>query len=309
MGPVRSAWLCSALLLLAAVAPEPGGACSCAPAHPQQLLCDAALAIRAKISSEKVVPASDDPLDSHKMIRYEIKQIKHYTKEKGKYVIYMQFNIHPPNVVIDLVILLTLRSHPRIKTVPLAFVTLSYIIRAAKKINTFYELDPIFQQMFEKVALGKILDMANQLALMTEHKNKVMSLEIHSITVMFKGFEKLKDVQYVYTPFDSSLCGVKLEANNKKQYLLTGKIRQNQRTYKTRSNCLDWLCKNITTCYMVPCSITAPNECLWTDWLMERRLYGHQAKHYACIKRSDGTCSWYRGGPPPEKEFIDISEP
>lgn len=43
MGPVRSAWLCSALLLLAAVAPEPGGACSCAPAHPQQLLCDAAL--------------------------------------------------------------------------------------------------------------------------------------------------------------------------------------------------------------------------------------------------------------------------
>uniref|UniRef100_A0ACB8EHT4 Uncharacterized protein n=1 Tax=Sphaerodactylus townsendi TaxID=933632 RepID=A0ACB8EHT4_9SAUR len=41
---------------------------------------------------------------------------------------------------------------------------------------------------------------------------------------MFKGFEKLKDVQYVYTPFDSSLCGVKLEANNKKQYLLTGRI-------------------------------------------------------------------------------------
>lgn len=60
---------------------------------------------------------------------------------------------------------------------------------------------------------------------------------------------------------------------------------------------------------MVPCSITAPNECLWTDWLIERRLYGHQARHYACIKRSDGTCSWYRGGPPPEKEFIDISEP
>lgn len=43
---------------------------------------------------------------------------------------------------------------------------------------------------------------------------------------MFKGFEKLKDVQYVYTPFDSSLCGVKLEANNKKQYLLTGKSQK-----------------------------------------------------------------------------------
>lgn len=45
---------------------------------------------------------------------------------------------------------------------------------------------------------------------------------------MFKGFEKLKDVQYVYTPFDSSLCGVKLEANNKKQYLLTGIVHSNK---------------------------------------------------------------------------------
>ncbi|KFQ85943.1 Metalloproteinase inhibitor 4, partial [Phoenicopterus ruber ruber] len=177
--------------------------------------------IRAKISSEKVVPASDDPLDTHKMIRYEIKQIK-----------------------------------------------------------------------------------------------------------MFKGFEKLKDVQYVYTPFDSSLCGVKLEANNKKQYLLTGQILNDGKVLIHLCNYIEpWDdlslsqkkslnqryqmgcgCK-ITTCYMVPCSITAPNECLWTDWLIERKLYGHQAKHYACIKRSDGTCSWYRGGPPPEKEFIDISEP
>ncbi|XP_010163026.1 metalloproteinase inhibitor 4 [Antrostomus carolinensis] len=177
--------------------------------------------IRAKIISEKVVPASDDPLDTHKMIRYEIKQIK-----------------------------------------------------------------------------------------------------------MFKGFEKLKDVQYVYTPFDSSLCGVKLEANNKKQYLLTGQILSDGKVLIHLCNYIEpWDdlslsqkkslnqryqmgcgCK-ITTCYMVPCSITAPNECLWTDWLIERKLYGHQAKHYACIKRSDGTCSWYRGGPPPEKEFIDISEP
>eukprot|EP00075_Anas_platyrhynchos_P034324 XP_027323577.1 metalloproteinase inhibitor 4 [Anas platyrhynchos] len=228
MNPVLSTLLFSVLLLLTHRIQELVEACSCAPAHPQQLICDSALVIRAKISSEKVVPASDDPLDTHKMIRYEIKQIK-----------------------------------------------------------------------------------------------------------MFKGFEKLKDVQYVYTPFDSSLCGVKLEANNKKQYLLTGKSQKKQCTYKNKSNCsmynlIDFAkicsCKNIfmyclnntnrikctnciTTCYMVPCSITAPNECLWTDWLIERKLYGHQAKHYACIKRSDGTCSWYRGGPPPEKEFIDISEP
>ncbi|XP_058534533.1 metalloproteinase inhibitor 4 isoform X2 [Ochotona princeps] len=103
------------LRLLALLRPPGlGEACSCAPAHPQQHVCHSALVIRAKISSEKVVPASADPDDTQKMIRYEIKQIK-----------------------------------------------------------------------------------------------------------MFKGFEKVKDVQYIYTPFDSSLCGVKLEANSQKQYLLT----------------------------------------------------------------------------------------
>jgi hypothetical protein len=50
---------------------------------------------------------------------------------------------------------------------------------------------------------------------------------------MFKGFEKVKDVQYIYTPFDSSLCGVKLEAGSQKQYLLTGKLNT--------SNCPDSL--------------------------------------------------------------------
>lgn len=41
---------------------------------------------------------------------------------------------------------------------------------------------------------------------------------------MFKGFEKVNDIQYIYT-FDLSLCGVKLEANSQKQYLLTGKLK------------------------------------------------------------------------------------
>lgn len=39
---------------------------------------------------------------------------------------------------------------------------------------------------------------------------------------MFKGFEKAKDIQYVYTPVFSSLCGVKLDYNNKAGYLLSG---------------------------------------------------------------------------------------
>ncbi|EGV95113.1 Metalloproteinase inhibitor 4 [Cricetulus griseus] len=156
------------LRLLALLRPPGlGEACTCAPAHPQQHVCHSALVIRAKISSEKVVPASEDPTDTQKMIRYEIKQIK-----------------------------------------------------------------------------------------------------------MFKGFEKAKDVQYVYTPFDSSLCGVKLETNSQKQYLLT-----------------------------------APNECLWTDWLLERKLYGYQAQHYVCMKHVDGICSWYRGHLHLRKEYVDIIQP
>lgn len=65
----------------------------------------------------------------------------------------------------------------------------------------------------------------------------------------------------------------------------------------------------INTCYTVPCASTGENECLWTDWLLDNSLNGEQARQYACIRRSDTTCSWYRGGPPPEKDFLDMADP
>ncbi|MBN3325361.1 TIMP4 inhibitor, partial [Atractosteus spatula] len=156
---------------------------------------------------------------------------------------------------------------------------------------------------------------------------KMIQYEVKLIK-MFKGFEKVKDIQYVYTPVFSSLCGVKLDASNKVQYLLSGRMGSdgkvsiglcdfiepwdnlsmsqkknlNQR-YEMGCDC------RISSCYSLPCSTNAENECLWTDWLTDKSLNGEQAKEYACIKRSDGSCSWYRGGPPPEKEFMDISDP
>ncbi|XP_006004476.1 metalloproteinase inhibitor 4 [Latimeria chalumnae] len=156
---------------------------------------------------------------------------------------------------------------------------------------------------------------------------KMIQYEIKQVK-MFKGFEKVKDVQYVYTSLYSSLCGVKLEASNKKQYLLSGRISNDGKVHISLCNFIvpwDELslsqkkslnhryqmgcdCR-ISRCYTLPCSTTAANECLWTDRLIEKKLYGYQAKYYACIKRSDGSCSWYRGGPPPEKEFIDITDP
>uniref|UniRef100_A0A8C5SBA7 Metalloproteinase inhibitor 4 n=1 Tax=Laticauda laticaudata TaxID=8630 RepID=A0A8C5SBA7_LATLA len=52
---------------------------------------------------------------------------------------------------------------------------------------------------------------------------KIIQYEIKHIKI-FKGFEKAKDVQYVFTPLTSRYCGVKLKVNKKKknQYLLSG---------------------------------------------------------------------------------------
>nr|XP_024644638.1 metalloproteinase inhibitor 2 [Macaca nemestrina] len=65
----------------------------------------------------------------------------------------------------------------------------------------------------------------------------------------------------------------------------------------------------ITRCPMIPCYISSPDECLWMDWVTEKNINGHQAKFFACIKRSDGSCAWYRGAAPPKQEFLDIEDP
>uniref|UniRef100_A0A3B4AJU8 Metalloproteinase inhibitor 4 n=1 Tax=Periophthalmus magnuspinnatus TaxID=409849 RepID=A0A3B4AJU8_9GOBI len=139
---------------------------------------------------------------------------------------------------------------------------------------------------------------------------------------------KAKDIQYVYTPVFSSLCGVKLDSNNKAGYLLSGSMWSDGRisigqcdlveswdnlslsqkknlNYRYQMGCE---CR-INTCYSVPCASTGDHECLWTDWLLDNSLNGEQARQYACIRRSDSSCSWYRGGPPPEKDFQDFTDP
>lgn len=60
---------------------------------------------------------------------------------------------------------------------------------------------------------------------------------------------------------------------------------------------------------MIPCYISSPDEFLWMDWVTEKNINGHQAKFFACIKRSDGSCAWYRGAAPPKQEFLDIEDP
>ncbi|XP_056117924.1 metalloproteinase inhibitor 2b [Rhinichthys klamathensis goyatoka] len=143
---------------------------------------------------------------------------------------------------------------------------------------------------------------------------------------MYKGPEG--EVETVLTGPSSALCGVTLESNGKKEYLITGKLDSND---TLRVNLCDYIesweslsltqkkslgeryqmgcdCK-VVQCSGVPCSISGPTECLWTDWVVEGTVQGTQAQLYTCVKRNDSSCAWYRGFAPPKKDFMDIEEP
>ncbi|XP_044188016.1 metalloproteinase inhibitor 2b [Thunnus albacares] len=143
---------------------------------------------------------------------------------------------------------------------------------------------------------------------------------------MFKGPNQEFDA--VYTAPVSAVCGVTLETNGKKEYLITGKLADDgtmhiklcdfiepweDMSITQKKNLIQRYemgceCK-ITHCASIPCMISGPAECLWTDWVTEKTVSGEQAKYYACIKRSDDSCAWYRGAAPPKKDFLDIEDP
>lgn len=143
---------------------------------------------------------------------------------------------------------------------------------------------------------------------------------------MFKGPSQVIDA--IYTAPSSAMCGVSLETNGRKEYLITGKLEADGTMHVTLCDLIEpWEAMSvtqkmglteryqmgcecrITSCTSVPCMTTSPAECLWTDWLIEKSYNGGQAKHYACIKRSDDSCAWYRGSTPPKKDFMDIEDP
>uniref|UniRef100_UPI0037E7FE85 metalloproteinase inhibitor 2b isoform X1 n=1 Tax=Semicossyphus pulcher TaxID=241346 RepID=UPI0037E7FE85 len=142
---------------------------------------------------------------------------------------------------------------------------------------------------------------------------------------MFKGPNQ--DIDAIYTAPSSAVCGVSLETNGM-EYLITGKLETDGTMHVTLCDFIEqWEalsdtqkksltqryemgcdCK-ITRCTSIPCSISGPAECLWLDWVMEKTVNGQQAKHFACIKRSDDSCAWYRGSAPPKRDFLDIEDP
>ncbi|XP_017567472.1 metalloproteinase inhibitor 2b [Pygocentrus nattereri] len=143
---------------------------------------------------------------------------------------------------------------------------------------------------------------------------------------MFKG--PSQEINAIFTAPTSAVCGVTLESDGKSEYLVTGKLESDgtvhvtlcdfivpwnsltpaQRKgfevrYETGCGC------RIVRCSSVPCSVSDPVECLWTDWITQSTVQGPQAQHYTCIKRNDDSCAWYRGAALPKNEFMDIEDP
>ncbi|XP_056590467.1 metalloproteinase inhibitor 4-like [Triplophysa dalaica] len=120
----------------------------------------------------------------------------------------------------------------------------------------------------------------------------------------FKGFNKSKRIQYVYTNQDEGMCGITLE---KRRYLLSGYLYKNdgievnlcnlvkqwdglsltkqenlKQTYKMGCNC------TISRCSGRQCCSQSEKKCMWNK--------SPQSLEYACLEDSDGICSWYRAG-------------
>ncbi|KAK1150573.1 metalloproteinase inhibitor 4-like [Acipenser oxyrinchus oxyrinchus] len=131
-------------------------------------------------------------------------------------------------------------------------------------------------------------------------------------TKMFKGFESVSDVQYLYTPHDGGLCGFEpSDATKQTEFLFSGMVTAGGRltvtvcsfiqpwkklspaqrkgimhTYKHNCDC------RITPCNSIPCELSTEAECLWTDGLFSRGWDHVLARQYACVHQGDGTCSW-----------------
>ncbi|KAM9443506.1 metalloproteinase inhibitor 3-like [Clarias gariepinus] len=135
------------------------------------------------------------------------------------------------------------------------------------------------------------------------HGEKLIEYKIKLIK-MFKGFDKVDSIQYIYTSIHESLCGVNLDAKNKVQYLLSGYMwhrkvvvelcgiverwdnlvlaQKKNLKYRYQKGCE---CK-ISSCYKSRCHATSANECVWFP-------ESTQTLQGVCIKRTNSTCNWY----------------
>lgn len=130
-------------------------------------------------------------------------------------------------------------------------------------------------------------------------------------TKMYKGFDLVQDVHFLYTAPDDGRCGFSHNPSSTREPLLiSGRMRENRvvittcdfivpwntltsgqkkgimHTYKTACDCI------ITPCYNVPCSVNSEKECLWTDCLGRNGWYDNQYHNFACVHHGTGICTW-----------------
>uniref|UniRef100_UPI00398F275A metalloproteinase inhibitor 2-like n=1 Tax=Pristiophorus japonicus TaxID=55135 RepID=UPI00398F275A len=129
---------------------------------------------------------------------------------------------------------------------------------------------------------------------------------------MFKGSEKVERVEYVYTPQADFVCGFVLEADQlNKDYVLSGNVETDGKIYvnicgfnklwsQLTSSQRAGLAGNyeagcqckIVPCLSLPCSISADNQCLWTDGIIDGNWAGSQSRRCGCSMKSSGLCQW-----------------
>lgn len=172
-----------------------------------------------------------------------------------------------------------------------------------------------------RVVGSQVIDAGNDI-----YGNAIKRVQYDVKTIKtFKGPNQNLDA--IYTAPTSAVCGVTLETNSQ-EYLIAGRLETDGTMHITLCDFIEpWEglsatqkkslaqryemgcdCK-ITRCTSIPCTISGPAECLWTDWVIEKSVNGNQAKHFACIKRSDDSCAWYRGSAQPKRDFLDIEDP
>ncbi|XP_054615508.1 metalloproteinase inhibitor 2-like [Dunckerocampus dactyliophorus] len=136
---------------------------------------------------------------------------------------------------------------------------------------------------------------------------------------MFKGPNR--GVDAIYTPASSAACGVTL--TNGVEYLISGRLAPDGSLHGTvcdfivpwdslsvsqKTNLVEHYKKGcdcqITHCHTFPCKLSRPAQCLWTDFLTNLGNR-EQARHFACVKRSHGSCAWYRGTLSSKKGYMD----
>ncbi|XP_051905563.1 metalloproteinase inhibitor 2-like [Hippocampus zosterae] len=132
-------------------------------------------------------------------------------------------------------------------------------------------------------------------------------------TKMFKGPKRNFDA--VYTASSSVACGVTLKKGT--MYLLMGKLESKGllritgcdffqpwssvsagqkrllRRYEKGCDC------KIVRCTSIPCGISNPAECLWTQFLPIKMASNEQAQNFACLKKGYGYCAWTKASGSP----------